>query len=132
MTDDELDILTTKVTLPMSHVYASPSYTSGTITVGANGTSASSFYGTTNYQFNSNSITSSNASKQIHVSGDAVIEGQLKVGGVDIAEAIEKINKRLAILVPDPAKLEKFEALQRAYENYKTLEALCQLPDKDD
>ena len=38
---------------------------------------------------------------------------------------ISKIEERLSILVPDPAKLEQFEALRRAYENYKTLEAIC-------
>lgn len=42
------------------------------------------------------------------------------------------IEDRLAILVPDPKKLEHFEALQKAYQHYKTLEALCQLPDKEE
>jgi hypothetical protein len=35
------------------------------------------------------------------------------------------MEQRLAILVPDPAKLEKFEALKKAYEHYKTMESLC-------
>ena len=38
---------------------------------------------------------------------------------------ISKIEERLSILVPDPAKLKQFEALKQAYENYKTLEAMC-------
>lgn len=38
---------------------------------------------------------------------------------------ISKIEERLSILVPDPAKLKQFEALKQAYENYKTLEAIC-------
>jgi hypothetical protein len=42
------------------------------------------------------------------------------------------IEKRLAILTPDPAKLEHFEALQKAYQHYKTLEALCEIPEKKD
>jgi hypothetical protein len=42
------------------------------------------------------------------------------------------IEKRLAILTPDPAKLEHFEALQKAYDHYKTLEALCEVPEKKD
>ena len=47
---------------------------------------------------------------------------------------MEKIESRLAILTPDPEKLEHFEALKKAYDHYKALEALCQLPkeDKDD
>ena len=40
-------------------------------------------------------------------------------------EMISKIEERLSILVPDPAKLKQFEALKQAYENYKTLEAIC-------
>ena len=42
-----------------------------------------------------------------------------------------KMEQRLAILVPDPEKLEKFEALKKAYEHYKTMEALC-FPDEKD
>ena len=61
-----------------------------------------------------------------------MFEGDVKIKGVSIVDAIEKINKRLAILVPDPDKLEHFEALKRAYENYKTLEALCELPTADE
>jgi hypothetical protein len=68
--------------------------------------------------------------KSLHVSGDAEFEGDLKVGGVSIKETLDAINQRLAILQPDPAKLEHFEALRKAYEHYKTLEALCQLPIK--
>jgi hypothetical protein len=44
---------------------------------------------------------------------------------------METISKRLAILVPDPDKLEHFEALKKAYNHYKTLEALCELPTKE-
>jgi len=40
-------------------------------------------------------------------------------------EMISKIEERLSILVPDPAKLKQFKALKQAYENYKTLEAIC-------
>ena len=40
------------------------------------------------------------------------------------------METRVAILQPDPAKLEKFEALQKAYEHYKHLERLCELDDE--
>jgi hypothetical protein len=98
-------------------------------TTGANGSSGS-YYGNTNYAFSN--ITSTSANNGLHVTSNAVFDGDLTVKGVSIVDAIEKINKRLAILVPDPAKLEHFEALKRAYENYKTLEALCELPEEND
>lgn len=50
----------------------------------------------------------------------------IKIGDVSLKDAINKIHDRLAILVPDPAKLEKYEALKQAYEHYKTLEALVE------
>ena len=40
-------------------------------------------------------------------------------------DILDKIQDRLAILVPDPALLEKYEALKQAYDQYKLLEALC-------
>ena len=46
--------------------------------------------------------------------------------GVSVGETLKKINDRLSILVPDPAKLEKYAALKAAYENYLLLEKLCQ------
>ena len=118
-------------TLDMSSVYIPGSttpYGNITISAGANGTTGGTFGSSYYNYYTSNSTSSGN----IQVTGNAQIEGSLTVKGVNIAEAIEKINKRLAILVPDPAKLEKFEALKRAYENYKTLEALCELPKEDE
>jgi hypothetical protein len=70
-------------------------------------------------------ITTSNSHPSLTVSGDANIDGTLKVGGKDIAKSLEAIEKRLAILIPDPNKLDKFEALKKAYEHYKLMEALC-------
>jgi hypothetical protein len=67
----------------------------------------------------------------LHVTGEAEFENDIKIKGVSLAKMLEDINNRLAILVPDPAKLEHFEALQKAYEHYKLLEALCQLPKKE-
>ena len=68
----------------------------------------------------------------IKVTGDAEFDQDIKVKGISVLKTLEDINRRLAILVPDPAKLEHFEALKKAYEHYKTLEALCQVPTKDD
>jgi hypothetical protein len=68
----------------------------------------------------------------IKVTGNAEFEEDVKIKGISVLKTLEDINRRLAILVPDPAKLEHFEALKKAYEHYKTLEALCQVPTKDD
>jgi hypothetical protein len=106
--------------------------TTGTVTINSGGTGVSGAYltttgtyptwtsGTTPY------ITTSNSNgTSITVKGDADFEGDIKFKGRSLAESLEAIEKRLAILVPDPKKLEKYEALQKAYKNYKLLEALC-------
>jgi hypothetical protein len=78
-------------------------------------------------------IGSINPSPGLKVTGDAEFDSDVKIKGVSIAKTLEDIQKRLAILVPDPKKLEHFEALQKAYQHYKTLEALCEIPEtKDD
>ena len=61
-----------------------------------------------------------------------VAEGaDIKIGNKSLKEFMSKMEDRLAILQPDPDKLEKFEALKKAYEHYKTVEALCS-EDADD
>lgn len=61
----------------------------------------------------------------LKVSGNAEFTGDLVWKGRSLGAMLEKIEQRLAILVPDPARLEKYEALKQAYDNYKILEALC-------
>ena len=68
----------------------------------------------------------------LHVSTDAMFDGDIKWKGRSLGDLLTTIEKRLAILTPDPAKLEHFEALQKAYQHYKTLEALCEIPEKKD
>lgn len=65
------------------------------------------------------------------VSGDANFEGDVLVKGRSLTEMMSKIEDRLAILTPDPVKLAKFDALKKAYDNYKMLEALCQVENDD-
>jgi hypothetical protein len=43
---------------------------------------------------------------------------------VMVSKRLAIIEERLTILVPDPEKLEKYEALKRAYDDYKLLEKL--------
>jgi hypothetical protein len=68
----------------------------------------------------------------LKVSGDAEFEGKVMINGQDLAQFMETLSKRLAILVPDPEKLEHFAALKKAYDHYKTLEALCEVPKKEE
>jgi len=87
-------------------------------------------YFTTNGTSGSNwaTINNSNSQSSLQVHGDAEFEGKVKINGQDLGEFMETISKRLAILVPDPEKLEHFEALKKAYNHYKMLEKLCELP----
>lgn len=65
------------------------------------------------------------APSSLKVDGDAEIEGDIKWKGRSLGSLLEKIEDRLAIICdPDPEKLERFKALKKAYENYKTLERL--------
>ena len=98
--------------------------------IGAVGSSAGTYYAN-NIAGNSLAgitFSSTNNPGSMQVKGDAEFEGDVKIKGVSIAKALDDIQKRLAILVPNPAKLEHFEALKKAYHHYKTLEALCELP----
>jgi hypothetical protein len=131
----------------MAKTLLNPSYPSsyGNVIIGAaGGTCASTVYtisaggsgGSNTYYTNGGSGTWASATtpyvtvgattnSALKVSGDADIQGNLTVNGVDIGTMLTKIQDRLAILVPDPARLDKYEALKQAYEHYKILEALC-------
>ena len=69
-------------------------------------------------------ITASPTPNTLDVKGDANFEGDIKFKGKSLQELFAKIEDRLAILQPDPAKLEKHEALRKAYEHYKLMEKL--------
>lgn len=96
---------------------------------GANGT-----WSTNPYVFSTNnmSVGTVTGSSGLHVSTDAIFDGDIKWKGRSLGDMLSTIEKRLAILTPDPAKLKHFEALRKAYDHYKTLEALCEVPEKKD
>lgn len=71
------------------------------------------------------SVNTGTTTPSIQVKGDAEFEGNVTINGQNLAETLQRIQDRLAILVPDPKLLGKYEALQQAYEHYKLLEALC-------
>lgn len=103
----------------------------GSYTITAPGSSGSVFTTSGSGPSWSN-LASSNSHPSIHVKGDSEFEGKVKINGQDLGEFMETISKRLAILVPDPAKLEHFEALKKAYDHYKMMEKLCELPTKEE
>ena len=46
------------------------------------------------------------------------------INGKSMVTWMQKVEQRLSILEPKPELLAKYEALQQAYDHYKTLEAL--------
>ena len=106
-----------------------PHYTStGSITVPHTITTG----GTNGYMYGAGTghswVTPNSANTgSITVKGDAEFDGDVKIKGHSINKLLERIEDRLAILMdPDPARLEKFQALRKAYDNYKLMDRLCQ------
>lgn len=116
-------------------LYTAPTTSTYTANVGAAGLAGNSPItssvtipsGSSNQWVTTNSITGNGnlTGSGLHVTSDAEFEGNIKWKGKDLGKMLETIEKRLSILVPDPKKLEKYEALQKAYNHYKLLEALC-------
>jgi hypothetical protein len=99
-----------------------------TYTIGA----AGSNYYTTGINGNWNNTSAST----VNITGDGIDMAagtDIKIAGRSLKNFMDKMEERLAILVPDPSKLEKFEALKKAYEHYKLMEKLCQeLPKEEE
>lgn len=99
----------------------------GAVTIpvtGAGILTTGSITGTVNSTVTLNSHTH-NPSVNIHQHGiDLSDKADIKFGDQSLKEFMKTVSDRLAILVPDPAKLEKYAALKQAYEHYKLLEAL--------
>jgi hypothetical protein len=94
---------------------------------GANGTWATNPY---IFSTNNASVGTITGSSGLHVTSDAMFDGDIKWKGRSLGDLLTTIEKRLAILTPDPEKLAHYESLQKAYQHYKTLEALCETPSK--
>lgn len=58
----------------------------------------------------------------LHVRGDAEFEGDVKIKGKSIAETLDKIEERLAILHPNEKLEEKWLELKKLGEAYRALE----------
>ena len=114
-------------------------YTSSGLTVGGISSTSSitvphtiTTGGTNGYMYGAGTgtawVTPNSANQgSIKVTGDAEFDGDVKIKGHSITKLLERIEDRLAILMdPDPARLEKFQALKKAYDNYKLMDKLCQ------
>ena len=117
------------ITIDTSNMYSSNTITLPTTTSNYTIGSASS----SNYYTTGTSGHNTSPSVNITSGGIDMAAGtDIKVDGKSLKEFMNKMEERLAILVPDPAKLEQFAALKKAYEHYKLMEKLCQEPPKED
>ena len=111
------------ITLPSTTI------TNGGYTIGSSG----QFYTTGINGNNWNTITTTTPSVNISSDGIDMAAGtDIKVDGKSLKEFMNKMEERLAILIPDPKKLEQFAALKKAYEHYKLMESLCQEQPKEE
>ena len=123
---DTYDISSGSISIDTSSVLGPyPSYNVGVGAVGCTGANSNYVYTSASSWNNNTVLTTNPASNSLTVSGDAEFEGSVKIKGRDIVKLLERIEDRFAILLdPDPAKLEKFPALKKAYDHYKLLEKL--------
>ena len=110
------------ITLPTTTI------TNGGYIIGAAGSSGQ-FYttGTNGHNWNN--------PPTVNITGtgiDMAAGTDITVDGKSLKTFMNKMEERLAILVPDPKKLEQFEALKKAYEHYKLMESLCQEQPKEE
>ena len=121
---------TDTITIDTSNMYSSNTITLPSTTI--NGYTIGSAGG--NY-YTTGSYTTNNTSPSVNITSggiDMAAGTDITVDGKSLKEFMNKMEERLAILVPDPKKLEQFAALKKAYEHYKLMEKLCQEPPKED
>jgi len=129
------------ITIDASTMYSSNTITLPSTTISGSGSagytissaggagSASTFVSSGSYNWNTTTTPSVNISSD---GIDMAAGTDIKVDGKSLKEFMSKMEERLAILVPDPKKLEQFAALKKAYEHYKLMESLCQEPPKEE
>jgi hypothetical protein len=118
----DVDMSSANYTIDMS----SANYNYGNVTISTTGTSGA--YLTSN-GFNGTSwavgANTSYSQPSLKVTGPADFDGDVTIQGHSILHLLKTIEDRLAILQePSPEKLEKYAALKKAYDHYKTLERL--------
>ena len=123
------------ITIDASNMYGSNTITLPSTTIANGGytigSAGSTMYttGTGTYNWNTTIPPSVNISSD---GIDMAAGTDIKVDGKSLKEFMSKMEERLAILIPDPKKLEQFAALKKAYEHYKLMEKLCQEPPKEE
>jgi hypothetical protein len=120
ITIDTSSMYTGSITLPTTTI------TNGGYTIGSAG---STLYSTGTGHYNWNNPPT------VNITGtgiDMAAGTDISIDGKSLKTFMNKMEERLAILIPDPAKLEKFEALKKAYEHYKLMESLCQESPKEE
>ena len=119
------------ITIDTSNMYNSNTITLPSTTINSGytiGSAGGNYYATGN-------SGGYNTSPSVNITSggiDMAAGTDITVDGKSLKEFMNKMEERLAILVPDPAKLEQFAALKKAYEHYKLMEKLCQEPPKED
>jgi hypothetical protein len=122
---------TDTITIDTSTMYSSNTIIlpSSSYTISGAASSSGQFYTSTgtsgNNWNNPSTVNISNTGIDMAAGTDISIDGK------SLKEFMNKMEDRLAILVPNPAKLEQFAALKKAYEHYKLMEQLCQEQPKE-
>jgi hypothetical protein len=114
---------------PVTVPATSPIGTSINTTIGMNGTSSSPYVIGTAIGVNTvyaTDNTSNLSDLQFHQpKHGSITASDVILDGVSLSYTLRAIQERLAILVPDLEKLQKFAAIKAAYDHYKLLEKLC-------
>lgn len=122
---------TDTITLDSSTMYSSNTITLPSSSYTISGAAGSTLYSTGTGSYGWNTTTSPN----VNITGagiDMAAGTDITVDGKSLKTFMNKMEERLAILIPDPAKLEQFAALKKAYEHYKLMEKLCQESPKEE
>ena len=101
----------------------------GNVTISTSGSGYNGSWLTSNSATGSYTWTNPTPNNTIEVKGE---DADVIINGKSMVKFMETMEQRLAILQPDLEKLEHFAALRKAYDHYKALEALCELPKKED
>ena len=116
---------------------SSTMYSSNTITLPSSSYTISGAVGNSGQFYTSTGTSGNNWNNPptVNITGtgiDMAAGTDISIDGKSLKNFMTKMEERLAILVPDPAKLEQFEALKKAYEHYKLMEKLCQEQPKEE
>ena len=108
----------------------STSYAPSTMTVGGGGSGTGYVYTSTG---TGPVFSNPNHHTNISISGPSptISTDKNKINLDELADTISVLRERLLILIPNFEKHEKYQALKKAYDHYKMIEALIQEEHKD-